>query len=385
MLQLQVKQVFKDLIPALTPEEYSQLESNVLAEGIREKLITWRGVIIDGHNRYELAQKHGLEYQCTEYEFESESKATEWIILNQFGRRNLSNYQRSLLALKLEGVAETIAKNKEKERREKISHYRETGETVQISAPSKKTREEFSKLAGVSHDTISKVKKIEAVAAPEVRAKVASGDMSINEAYKEIRAEEKKAERIEAIQAQIQDIESGKMPELRGLYSVVSVDPPWPYEGNKGGVTSYDANGRRVANPYPEMSIEEIKCIELPLLPDAVVFLWTTHKFLPCAFGILEQWGLEYKATLVWNKESIGMGAWLRMQCEFCLVGIKGNPLWHNTTHRDIITEKRREHSRKPDGFFVMVEQITGGRRLEYFSREMRENWDVFGNDTEKF
>jgi N6-adenosine-specific RNA methylase IME4 len=88
---------------------------------------------------------------------------------------------------------------------------------------------------------------------------------------------------------------------------------------------------------------------------------------------------------MVWDKEKIGMGAWLRMQCEFCLVAIKGKPYWENTSHRDILREPRREHSRKPDSFFNIVEKITLGRRLEYFSREKRNGWEVFGNDTEKF
>ena len=133
------------------------------------------------------------------------------------------------------------------------------------------------------------------------------------------------------------------------------------------------------------MSIEDIKKIDMPLMDDAVVLLWTTHKFLPDAFEILKEWGMDYKATLVWNKEKIGMGAWFRMQCEFCIVGIKGKPYWENTTFRDILNDPRREHSRKPDLFFEMIEKITMGRRLEYFSREKRNGWEVFGNDINKF
>ena len=195
----------------------------------------------------------------------------------------------------------------------------------------------------------------------------------------------KKEKRINEIKEQVKDIESGKVPELKGLYNVISIDPAWNYEGENKNITSYDANGRRVANPYPEMSTQEIKDIKLPLLNDSVVFLWTTHKFLPDAFDILKNWNLDYKATLVWNKEKIGMGAWFRMQCEFCLVGIKGKPYWDNTTYRDIINEPRRQHSRKPDAFFDMVDKITLGRKLEYFSREKREGWDVFGNDVNKY
>ncbi len=206
-----------------------------------------------------------------------------------------------------------------------------------------------------------------------------------NNVHKQIKKEEKKKQRIELINKQIEEIEAGEMPELKGLFDVISVDPPWNYEGENKNKTSFDSVGRRVANPYPEMTTQEIKAIELPLMNDSIVFLWTTHKFLPDALQILKEWNLEYKATLVWNKEKMGMGAWFRMQCEFCLVGIKGKPYWENTKYRDILNEPRREHSRKPDSFFTMVEEITMGRRLEYFSREKRNGWEVFGNDINKF
>ena len=166
---------------------------------------------------------------------------------------------------------------------------------------------------------------------------------------------------------------------MSGLYDVISVDPPWQYG------REYDAVSSRVASPYPEMSIEQIKAIELPFKDDAVLFLWTTHKFLPDSFEILKHWGFEYKATIVWNKEKMGMGAWFRMQCEFCQFAIKGTPFFNNTTERDIITEQRREHSRKPDSFFQMVNKVCTGKKLEYFAREKRNGWDVFGNDTAKF
>jgi len=303
------------------------------------------------------------------------------MINNQFGRRNLPAYERGKLALRLKDIYSQKAKET---KAEKVSYYRQTGEVCQIS-DKPDTKKDLAKIANVSHDTINKIEKIEAKASDEVKQKLSVGTMSINEAYKEIKKEEKKVERVELIQKQIEDIEEGLLPDLVGLFDVVSVDPPWPYEGESKNITSFDSVGRRVANPYPEMSIEQIKAIELPLMENAVVLLWTTHKFLPDAFEILKEWNLDYKATLVWNKEKIGMGAWFRMQCEFCLVGIKGKPYWENTTYRDIIIESRREHSRKPDSFFEMIEKITMGNRLEYFSREKREGWKVFGNDINKF
>ena len=375
---LEIKEEFKKLIPALTAEEFKQLEANCLEEGIREKIITWNGFIIDGHNRYEIATRWNLDYQTESKRFKDENDVREWMINNQFGRRNLSNYQRGVLALELESVFSEKAKEQQIRKPESVS----------VNSPKQTpidTRKELSKIASVGEQTIARVKVIEAKASDEVKAQLSTGEVSINQVYQEIKKEEKKAVRIELIEQQIEDIQQGLLPELEGLFDVVSVDPPWPYEGENKSVTSFDAVGRRVANPYPEMSIEDIKKIDMPLMDDAVVLLWTTHKFLPDAFEILKEWGMDYKATLVWNKEKIGMGAWFRMQCEFCIVGIKGKPYWENTTFRDILNEPRREHSRKPDLFFEMIEKITMGRRLEYFSREKRNGWEVFGNDINKF
>jgi len=117
MQQLEVKKEFKDLIPALTKEEFKQLEENCLKEGIREAILTWSGIIIDGHNRYEIANKWNLDFETKSKHFKDENEVKEWMILNQFGRRNLSNYQRSVLALELEEVFSAKAKEKELERK----------------------------------------------------------------------------------------------------------------------------------------------------------------------------------------------------------------------------------------------------------------------------
>ena len=88
---------FKKLIPPLTPDEYAQLEANCLADGIRDPLVVWQGVLIDGHNRLAIAEKHGLDYTVVEKEFEDEYGVIDWMCANQLGRRNLSNEQREYL------------------------------------------------------------------------------------------------------------------------------------------------------------------------------------------------------------------------------------------------------------------------------------------------
>lgn len=82
---MEIKSAFKDLIPPLSPDEYKQLEENILSDGIRDPLVLWGETLIDGHNRYEIAQKHGLTFQTVQREFESDDAAALWIIDNQHG------------------------------------------------------------------------------------------------------------------------------------------------------------------------------------------------------------------------------------------------------------------------------------------------------------
>jgi N6-adenosine-specific RNA methylase IME4 len=186
---------------------------------------------------------------------------------------------------------------------------------------------------------------------------------------------------------QTQRIEEPETTEVvvpEGEFSVIVVDPPWPYK------TPYDPIGRRTASPYAEMELEEISELVLPFAQNSVLWLWTTHKFLKDAFGLLETWGFEYKLCLAWNKEHMGIGRWLRCQIEFCLLGIKGRPKWVLSNERDFISEPRREHSRKPDAFYSLVEQLCPGPLnetyyLDVFSREKREGWAQYGNEPEKF
>lgn len=123
-------------------------------------------------------------------EFESEEKAKEWMILNQFGRRNLSAFQRSVLALELEGLFKKKAKEKQKGGQGGVLLKQKSAEAKPIE-----TRKEVAKVAAVSHDTIAKVKKIQEKAPEEVKKKLVTGEISINQAYKDIRKEEIKEKR----------------------------------------------------------------------------------------------------------------------------------------------------------------------------------------------
>ena len=378
-MQLKIKKEFKELIPDLSAEEFKQLEDNCINDGIRDKLIIWEDYIIDGHNRFEIAGKHNLKFQTEEIAFDNEDEAKIFIINLQLGRRNLVEFVKIELMQKLKDILLKVGKEKHREAGKLYGENHKQEVLSIIDKTSHNTREKLSKELKISSGKLAQAEIVIKKATPEVKQKLRAGEISINNAYQDIKKEEKIKVRTELIEKQKKEISENKLTVLQGLYDIISVDPPWNYG------REYDPENSRVANPYPEMTIEQIKNINLPFNKDSILFLWTTHKFLPEAFNIVSHWGFDYKATLVWNKEKMGMGDWFRMQCEFCLFAVKGKPFWDNKTERDIINESRRQHSRKPDMFFEMVNKICVGRKLEYFGREKREGWDVFGNDTTKF
>lgn len=371
MTDLIIDNEFKELLPPLPEEKRKQLEENILRDGIREPLTTWRGILIDGHNRYEIAQIHGLEFKTIEIHFATRDDVKYWMIMNQFGRRDLTTYERSVLALKLKPVIAAKAK-------ENLATH--TSDGYQGCQKSDKapvdTKKEIAKAAGVSHDTIAKVEKIEAQATPEIKEALKAGEISINAAYNKVQ----QAKRKEDIQRQVEELDRKEIEEPDGLFDVIVIDPPWGYG------TQLLAEAYRAANPYPEMTQDELKAIELPAADDCVLFLWATHKFIWDAKELLDRWGFDYRCMLVWNKQQMGLGSFIRMQCEFCLIGLKGKPAFKDVHNiRDLIEEPRREHSRKPDAFYRLVEELCAGRKLDYFSREQREGWSTYGNDTKKF
>ncbi len=179
------------------------------------------------------------------------------------------------------------------------------------------------------------------------------------------------------LEAQVQALD--ELPAVDRKFHVVVIDPPWPYG------TKYDPSTRRAANPYPEMPLEDIAAIEIPAQDDCVLWLWTTHKFMRHSFDLLDGWRFRDVAILTWVKDRMGLGSWLRSQSEFCIMAVKGKPIINLTNQTTVISGPLREHSRKPDEFYEMVDELCTGAKIDYFSREFRDGWYQYGNETGKF
>jgi N6-adenosine-specific RNA methylase IME4 len=172
-----------------------------------------------------------------------------------------------------------------------------------------------------------------------------------------------------------------------GPFDCVIIDPPWNMQK-----IDREERPNQDAFDYPVMTEAELESfwaneIDANLSPDCHVFMWTTQKFLPVAIRLLEPWGLHYVLTMVWHKPGGFQPIDLpQYNCEFIIYARRGAPIFIDTKEFNCCFEApRREHSRKPDYFYDLVRRVTGGSRIDIFSREPRDGFAQYGNQSGKF
>lgn len=187
---LKVDPELRDLIPPLSEEEHRMLEDSIVRDGCDTPLTVWDGIIVDGHNRYEICVRHNIPFAYEERHFEDRDAAVFWMLEHQLARRNLNSYQRSLLALRFEPMLKKVAKGKQGKRNDLDTNFRTnlSGSSTSYSA------EKMAELAGVSPTTIKKVKRLEKEADEETKKQLRKGDTSIHKAYTEIMNKEHEGE-----------------------------------------------------------------------------------------------------------------------------------------------------------------------------------------------
>ena len=153
---LRIHPEFKNLIPPPSPEEYTQLEQNILAQGCRDPIAHWRGIIVDGHNRHSICTKHGLPYETVKLRFPSRDAAKIWVLENQLGRRNLTD------AIRIELATLKV----------KLS-----GRTISV-------RRHIAREAKVSEQKVQRYMSIKTHGDPDLVNKVMTGDMKIGTAHR---------------------------------------------------------------------------------------------------------------------------------------------------------------------------------------------------------
>jgi len=176
-------------------------------------------------------------------------------------------------------------------------------------------------------------------------------------------------------------------------FKTVLADPPWQFQNRTGKM----APEHKRLNRYGTMGLDEI--IELPVarLTDetAHLYLWVPNALLPEGLRVLEAWGFQYKSNIVWHKvrkdggpDGRGVGFYFRNTTELVLFGVKGKnarTLAPGRRQVNILRTMKREHSRKPDEMYQLVESCSPGPWLELFARGGRPGWVSWGNQAEDY
>lgn len=178
------------------------------------------------------------------------------------------------------------------------------------------------------------------------------------------------------------------LAKARGPYSTILADPPWQFQNRTGKMAP---EHRRLLR-YPTMELKEIK--ELPVSKLAAakshLYLWVPNALLQEGLEVMEAWGFTYKSNLVWYKvrkdggpDGRGVGFYFRNVTELVLFGVRGSmrTLQPGRTQVNLMSSRKREHSRKPDEIFDLIEDCSPGPYLELFARFPRQGWDQWGNE----
>ena len=191
----------------------------------------------------------------------------------------------------------------------------------------------------------------------------------------------------------IQTVEAPTTPpnlakQVTGSFGSILADPPWRFKNRTGKVAPEYRRSRR----YASMSFREIS--ELPVgdlaVPNSHLYLWVPNALIQEGLRVMKNWGFEYKTNLVWYKvrkdggpDGRGVGFYFRNVTELVLFGVRGRArtFQPGRTQVNVMSSRKREHSRKPDEIYHIIEECSPGPFLELFARHDRPGWTQWGDE----
>lgn len=176
------------------------------------------------------------------------------------------------------------------------------------------------------------------------------------------------------------------------MYGTILADPPWQFTNRTGKM----APEHKRLSRYSTLTLQEIKEIPVALVAaeKSHLYLWVPNALLAEGLQVMEAWGFEYKSNIVWHKirkdggpDGRGVGFYFRNTTELILFGVRGSlrTLAPGRRQVNIIKTMKREHSRKPDELYGIVEACSPGPYLELFARGKRKGWFQWGNQVESY
>jgi N6-adenosine-specific RNA methylase IME4 len=370
-----------NIFPLVEGGEFDGLVADIREHGLHEPIVVYEDKILDGRNRYRACLAASIEPTFTVYQGDD---PISYVVSLNLRRRHLNESQRAMVAAKLATLKLGDNQHSEGLPIGRSSELLNVGERTVARAREIQEHGTPELVQAVEHGavSVSAAADVATLSAQEQREIVARGEREILRAAQDIRArkaEIRRAERIERLAATCNH--STPFPSDR-RYAVLYADPPWHFEvyNEESGVE------RAAGNHYSTMSLDEICALPVPSLasPDAALFMWTTVPHLRECFDVLVAWGFEYKTNIVWVKDKIGLGYFVRNQHELLLVATRGDMPSPSPANRpaSVITAPRREHSRKPDQAYELIERMYPELpKIELFARHARPGWAAWGNE----
>ncbi|MFC3167111.1 MT-A70 family methyltransferase [Paracoccus fontiphilus] len=176
-------------------------------------------------------------------------------------------------------------------------------------------------------------------------------------------------------------------------FGTILADPPWQFQNRTGKM----APEHKRLSRYPTMTLDEICDLPVATVADtrSHLYMWVPNALLPEGLKVMERWGFTYKSNLIWYKtrkdggpDRRGVGFYFRNVTEILLFGVRGKDvrtLDAGRSQENVIATQKREHSRKPDEQYPLIEACSWGPRLEMFARGPRPGWTVWGNQAEAY
>ncbi|MEF8700956.1 MAG: MT-A70 family methyltransferase [Candidatus Accumulibacter sp. UW26] len=174
-------------------------------------------------------------------------------------------------------------------------------------------------------------------------------------------------------------------------FRTILADPPWQFQNRTGKM----APEHKRLNRYGTMELDDILSLPVGAVADdpAHLYLWVPNALLPDGLRVMEAWGFQYKSNIVWHKirkdggpDGRGVGFYFRNVTELVLFGIRGKnarTLAPGRRQVNFLATQKREHSRKPDEIFNIIEACSPGPYLELFARGTRPKWSVWGDQAD--
>jgi N6-adenosine-specific RNA methylase IME4/ParB-like chromosome segregation protein Spo0J len=364
-----------EMLPLVEGAEFDRLVADIIENGLLNPITRYQGQTLDGRNRERACGAAGVEPRYVE--FEGKDPAA-FVFSQNLARRHLGPSERAM-------VAARMANLKWGQRSDRV----EGQICLSIAA----------ELLRVSERSVKSARVVLDHGIPELQEAVQLGRLAVYDAEKAARLpSEAQTQFLEAAAAgktfSSWQTSYGRrqraaelaakitaMPTGQKRWPIILADPPWDYD-----ISAPARERSHPAQHYAVMSPADICALPVAELAaeSCVLFLWTTAPCLEQAFEVLRAWGFQYKSSLVWDKEIPGMGHWVRGQHEHLLIASKGAPPLPPTDSlpASIIRERRREHSRKPEAAYRIIETMYSTlARIELFARQARSGWDAWGNE----